>query len=112
MVTGMHTDPCGNRRIFGKRLTLRPFKGPIQLSAPKCTFAWIQRVELMVQVGDRIASLTWELLLTTLFLAHRNKLPADAEVMLISPWISDVQNEQFALPTPSAMKFQTKWGEI
>ena len=54
----------------------------------------------MVQVGDRIASLTWELLLTTLFLAHRNKLSADAEVLLISPWISDVQNEQFALPTP------------
>ena len=54
----------------------------------------------MVQVGDRIASLTWELLLTTLFLAHRKQLSSDAEVVLISPWISDVQNEQFALPTP------------
>ena len=33
-----------------------------------------QRVVIMVQIGDRIASITWELLLTTLFLSHRNRV--------------------------------------
>lgn len=53
----------------------------------------------MVQIGDRIASVTWELLLTTLFLSHRNRID-NGEVMLISPWISDVHYESFALPMP------------
>lgn len=53
----------------------------------------------MVHIGDRIASITWELLLTTLFLSHRNRIDNE-EVMLISPWISDVHYESFALPMP------------
>ena len=53
----------------------------------------------MVQIGDRIASVTWELLLTTLFLSNRNRID-DGDVMLISPWISDVHYESFALPMP------------
>jgi hypothetical protein len=53
----------------------------------------------MVQIGNRIASVTWELLLTTLFLSNRNKID-NGDVMLISPWISDVHYESFALPMP------------
>ncbi len=53
----------------------------------------------MVQIGNRIASITWELLLTTLFLSHRNRID-NGHVMLISPWISDVHYESFALPMP------------
>ena len=53
----------------------------------------------MVQIGDRIASVTWELLLTTLYLSNRKRIQGGS-VKLISPWISDVQYESYALPLP------------
>ena len=54
---------------------------------------------MLVQIGDRIASITWELLLTTLYLSNREKIE-NGRVTLISPWISDVHYESYALPLP------------
>lgn len=52
-----------------------------------------------LQIGNRISSISWEILLTTLFLAIRGKL-SGKEVVLISPWVSDLDQSNFSLPLP------------
>ena len=53
--------------------------------------------------SDRLASVTWQLMLQSLYLMRRNadSIPEGyRRVQLISPWISDIEHRGYQLPFP------------